>query len=234
MPTAMRLPLFLALLAGLPSLALAQTEDPPPVEAPPPPPPAATATAAPTAAPPPADPTVHRHLGFFFRADLGVGYLRSSASLGGTSESIASVSIPVGFAVGGAVAENWILAAEVWGGSGPSPRISLGGSSVSPSNSDFYLAGFGLALVHYFMPANVYLSLTPAISRLEFTFQDTSARTDYGFGAKLALGKEWWVGDHWGLGLAAEFLFALNADSGTNSPTWTSFGGGLTFSATFN
>ena len=56
----------------------------------------------------------------------------------------------------------------------------------------------------------------------------------HGFGAKLAVGKEWWVSDHWGLGLAAEAVLAITPDSGTNPPTWTTFGGGLTFSATYN
>jgi hypothetical protein len=52
------------------------------------------------------------------------------------------------------------------------------------------------------LPANIYVSIAPGISRLQLTSLGNSAETNYGFGAKLAIGKEWWVGDHWGLGVA--------------------------------
>ncbi len=210
-PRGVRTTLLLAVLAAWPSTALAQE--------------AATL---------PADPTARRHLGFFFRADLGVGYLRTSASEGGTTLSISSVAVPLGLAVGAAVAENWILAGEAWGSYGPSPQLKTSSASGTASDSDFYLTGFGLAVVHYFMPANVYLSLTPGVTRLSFQSGGSTGQTELGFGAKLAVGKEWWVGDHWGLGIAVEALFGLNADQGAGSPTWTTLGGGLIFSATYN
>jgi len=178
--------------------------------------------------------TAHRHLGVFFRADIGVGYLRSSTSQNGSTESISSVSLPLAVAVGGAVSENWILGAELWFAYGPSPKITVDSSSASPPDSNVFLGNLGLLVVHYFMPANIYLSFAPGVSRLQFGFQGNTARTNYGFGAKLAVGKEWWVSDHWGLGIAVEGLFAINQDSGSSPPTWTTFGGGLTFSATFN
>ena len=182
----------------------------------------------------PVESTAHRHLGFFLRADLGAGYLHSRASQSGATESVSSVSIPLGLALGAAVAENWILGAELWFAYGPTPSISLNSTSTSPSDSRVFLGNLGLAVVHYFMPANVYVSLAPGVSRVELTLQGNTARTSYGFGGKLAVGKEWWVSDHWGIGLAIEALFAINQDSGTNPPTWTTLGGGLTFSATFN
>lgn len=184
--------------------------------------------------PGPVDSTAHRHVGFFFRADLGVGYLHSSAEQGGTGETVSSVSVPLALAVGGAVAENWILGAELWFADGPAPRITLGSASASPPSSSVFLGNLGLVVVHYFMPLNVYVSLAPGISRLELSSQGSTAHTNYGFGTKLALGKEWWVASHVGIGVAVEALFAINQDSGTNPPTWTTFGGGLTFSATFN
>ena len=70
---------------------------------------------------PPVESTAHRHLGFFFRADLGVGYLSSSAHASdGPFPPVSGVFGPLGLAVGGAVAENWILAGELWGGFSPS------------------------------------------------------------------------------------------------------------------
>jgi len=224
----MRVPLLLAVLVVLPSPALAQDVDGSALPTSPGP---ITPASSPT---PPADPTAHRHLGFFFRADVGVGYVWSGASEGGTTVSVSSIAVPVGFAVGGAVAENWILAGEGWGSYGPSPRLKFGSSSASASDTEFYVTGFGLAVVHYFMPANVYLSLTPGVSRLTSQSGGSTGQTQLGFGAKLAVGKEWWVSDHWGLGIAVEALFALNNDQGAGAPAWTTLGGGLTFSATYN
>ena len=207
----MRLPTLMMVLAILPSAALAQGEDVPA-----------------------ADPTAHRHVGFYVHVEAGVGYLRSSASVSGTTVAISSVSIPIAVSLGGAVTENWILAGEAWGSYGPTPKMSAGSSPASVSDTDFYLSGFGLAVVHYIMPANVFLSLTPGVTRISIESGGTKEQTELGFGAKLALGKEWWVSDHWGLGLAVHGTFGLNSDQGSGTPTWTTLAGGVTSSAIWN
>lgn len=53
-----------------------------------------------------------------------------------------------------------------------------------------------------------------------------------GFGGRVALGREWFVGDSWGLGTAAGISFASNAD--TNHATLTTWTFGLSFTATYN
>src|SRR5262249_56674629 len=83
---------------------------------------------APLAPAPEVDPTAHRHLGFFFHLDVGGGYFYSSAGTG-TGVSISGPAAPLGLAVGGAVAENWIVAGELWGSLAPNPKVSYGGSS---------------------------------------------------------------------------------------------------------
>ena len=62
----------------------------------------------------------------------------------------------------------------------------------------------------------------------------TSNDTNWGFGLRAALGKEWWVSDHWGLGIAGHVSLTVNQDSGTNPPTWTGLGATVAFSATYN
>jgi hypothetical protein len=183
---------------------------------------------------PAADPTVHRHLGFFLRLDGGLGYMGSSTSMGGVNASMAGVAIPFGIAIGGAVAENFILAGDLWGTVAVAPSFTLGGQTTSASKSSFSLGGFGLNLTYYFMPGNIYISVTPSIVALSIKSSDTTSNSQAGFGTKFGLGKEWWVGDHWGLGLAAQFFLGINQDTGTNPPTWTTLGGGPAFSATYN
>jgi hypothetical protein len=62
----------------------------------------------------------------------------------------------------------------------------------------------------------------------------SDASTNWGFGARAALGKEWWVSDHWGLGLVGHLSMSFNQDQGTNPPTWTSWAFTAAFSATYN
>lgn len=172
--------------------------------------------------PVPAESTVHRHLGFFFRADIGVGYLSSSTG-GAPQLTLNGASVPLGLAVGGAIAEDWILAGEIWGGFLP--------KSVNGVSQTLFVYGYSLAVVHYFMPANVYLSFAPGITRLTLETGNTASSTSWGPGGKLAVGKEWWVGDHWGLGVAAEVFLTFNKDGDTNR---TTVAPGLTFTATYN
>jgi len=205
-----RASLLVVSLLVVPTLALAQ-------ESPPPPPPTEAVGS-----------TVHRHLGFYFHVDIGPGYLTTSASHNGFSASASGASVLVSLAAGGAVAEDWILAGELWGAAAPSPT----GAS---SSTTIGLSGVGLQVAHDFMPANLFFSLTPSVTVLSINNgSDTVGRTQVGFGAKLAFGKEWWAGDHWGLGLAAQGFFGVNKDQGTDAPTWSTFGGGLVFSATYN
>ena len=172
----------------------------------------------------PAESTVHRHLGFFFRADIGVGYVHSSSSSSdGPQPSVSAASVPIGLAVGGAIFEDWIFAGELWGAAAPQTTNGM--------RQGLLVYGYAVAVVHYFMPANVYVSLAPGISRLTFVIADVGVNSDWGPGLKLAIGKEWWVGDHWGLGVAAECLLSFNRDGGAPR---TTVAPGLTFSATFN
>jgi hypothetical protein len=188
---------------------------------PPPPPPA-----------PPVDPTAHRHLGFALRLDGGIGYTGASAS--DIDASIKGVSGSFGLVVGAAVTENFIIGGDVWDTVVFSPTFSQGGISVSGTDTSMALVGFGLNLTYYFMPANVYLSASPSLTTLNLSGSGTTGSTETGFGMKIGLGKEWWVADHWGLGLAGQFFFSTNKDKGTNPPTWSTLAGGLAFSATYN
>jgi hypothetical protein len=175
--------------------------------------------------------TVHRHLGFYLHLDIGVGYLSSSPSQPSGASSVSGAALPFSIVIGGAVAEDWILAGDLWAAAGPSPSGSSWGNTA--------FGGLGFNVTHYFMPANVYISLTPSFTSLVFDtnqgYQNFADRAATGFGVKVAVGKEWWVSDHWGLGVAAQGYFAANKGNGIAAGTnWTTWGGGFVFSATYN
>ncbi len=84
------------------------------------------------------------------------------------------------------------------------------------------------------MPVNVYVSVSPSITTLSLSYGGVTESTENGFGMKIGVGKEWWVGDHWGIGVAGQFFFGSNKAKGTIQPTWNTTAGGVAFSATYN
>jgi hypothetical protein len=187
---------------------------------------------------PPRDPTINRHLGFFLRPDLGVGFMTTSEPTG-TSSGNLTVSGPAGvfgFVVGGAVAENIILGAHIYDGVVANPTVSLSsGQSGTTSNASLALYGIGPEFTYYWMPSNIYFSATIALTQMSLTANGNSNSSQVGLGSRLAVGKEWWVSDHWGLGLAGHVSSSWNQDSGSvSAPMLTTWALALAFSATYN
>jgi hypothetical protein len=189
-------------------------------------------TSSPVAA---ADATAHRHFGFFLRLDAEAGYLSSSASSNGTEASVKGPAGGLGIGIGGAIAENVILFGHLYDAIAINPTISVGTQSAGTSNTSAGTVGYGGGITWYIMPANFYLSGTVAFTRLTSTSNGSTSNTNWGPGGRVAIGTEWWVSDHWGLGIAAQLSFGFNPDSGaTNAPTWTTIAPTIAFSATFN
>jgi hypothetical protein len=187
---------------------------------------------------PPVDPTLGRHLGFFFRADLGFGFMSTSASVPGeggiTRAFIEGPAVTFGVSAGWSILENLSLAAEAWMTSAYSPVFGSAGQSVRIDDSSVDLFGMGLQVTYYLMPANIYLSVTPSLSTLSTSEANVSTSTKEGFGLKVAAGKEWWIARHWGMGVSAQFFFGSNLDAGAPGVTWTTLGGSVALSATYN
>jgi hypothetical protein len=182
--------------------------------------------------------TNHRHLGFFLRPELGLGYFSTSESQGGVTLKASGGGLNLGFAIGGAVSEDFIMGAQVWDYVVDEPEVSLtgGGFDVSgtAAGGSAGLVGYGLLLNWYFMPSNWYLAVTPSFTRVVFSDGTTDATSEWGFGVRAAVGKEWWVSDHWGLGVAGHLALSSNKDTGTDAPTLSTFCAGVSFSATYN
>jgi hypothetical protein len=210
---------------------------PPPSVAPPPPPP-----------PPPPywspyrpvriyDPTARRHVGLFLRFDFGLGYLDASTPADATLLDFRSTHGPAGefgFAMGGAIKENFILAGHFWGSWAVAPTLEPSGPTPVFSGGDFTtsLVGFGPSFDWYLMPADVYFTVTPSLTWVNFSDLSGGFQTSAGFGTRFAVGKEWWVAPHWAVGVSGWFAFSFNHESAAG--TWHTYTGGLGFSSTFN
>ena len=151
-----------------------------------------------------------------------------------------STTMAVGFHLGGAVSDHVIIAAHLFDVAVPSPTFTVtdsqGSQSMSPPNTSMAGLEFGPEFTFY-TSSNLYLSVTAAITKLSRTVngQDTNSQT--GFGGQLAVGKEWWVSDNWGIGICGQLTLSVNADqsfSNGNQPTITAVAPTLSLSATFN
>lgn len=188
---------------------------------------AATAQAQPRAG-------VRTHDGFFLQMDLGLGGFGTSAEQGGTEMELSGGAGQFSIGVGGAVTPNFILAGQLWGVSAPDPTVELNGADLGEADGTVSLSGIGVQAVYYFMPINLFISVTPSITQVSFDDGTATGETETGFGLKFAVGKEWWVSDNWAVGLNGQLAYSSNDDKGAGAPTWGTGWFGVAFSATYN
>jgi hypothetical protein len=92
----------------------------------------------------------------------------------------------------------------------PSPSLTVQGEDV-PVAKDASVTAFlfGGGFTYYFMPANFYLTGVLGAGMLSAASAESKARTsDLGVAVNFDVGKEWWVGGNWGLGLAGRFHYS--------------------------
>jgi hypothetical protein len=180
------------------------------------------------------DPLERRHLGFYFRPDLGVGYMAMTEPTQFGDLTISGPAGVFGLHVGGALQENIILGVHLYDAVMQNPTVSLGGQSRTANGSQAGLFAIGPELTVYFAPANVYVSATLALSRVTADVNGQSVSTEAGVASRVSLGKEWWVSSHWGLGLVGHLDLSRNQDGGSGAPMMQTVAGSLAFSATYN
>jgi hypothetical protein len=183
-----------------------------------------------------ADDRYHKHLGLFLRLDGGGGYLKSATTFNGSNGSLSGPAGSFGFSLGGNVIEDLSIFGHLGISIVANPSNTLPGAAAT-SDSTLNFVSVGPGVNYYFTPYNFYVSGMVLVTRLTTTVNGTSGSTNAGFGAKVAIGKEWWVADHWGIGVAGQFTFGSNQDRdiGTaKGPTWTTITPALAFSASFN
>ena len=208
-------------------------QQPPPGYAPPP-----AAYAPPPGYAPPPPPPQNVHDGFYLRLHLGAGY----AHMGGTDaygSELAFVGAggSFGIALGGTIMPNLIIFGNLFGVTLTDPDVEINGTPYGSANGSTTIAGIGPGIAYYFDPFNVYVSGT--IAAMQFQASDPNQNTTYtsntGFGFQGMVGKEWWVSQDWGVGVAGEVL-ATGGMKDKNDPTikWGGTSFALVFSATYN
>lgn len=170
--------------------------------APPPPPPPSRATVLPVpdSTAEAAEPYTgaHRHDGFFLRLAVGagIGGLHSDGDddWGGGGH--------FSFDIGASPIDNFVLHFRT-------AQHAFALNEASRPWDFATVSAWGIGGTWYFMPQNIYLTGSlgfAALNLLDVDGRDVSDG-DGGFGCGLDVGKEWWVSDNWGLGIAGRLHY---------------------------
>ena len=183
----------------------------------------------------------HTHDGFFLNLALGFGYQSFTYDANKATYDMEAngVSSEFDLKLGGAIAPNTLLHATILGvtntGEIEGKRDGKKVTSTSDRSEGLSLLGIG---VTYYLPENIFFSGT--IGLAAFNLQDNTdkdnditGQTENGFGVQLAVGKEWWVSDNWGLGVSAALTYGAAADKDDMGDA-SAYGINILFSATFN
>jgi hypothetical protein len=172
-----------------------------------------------------ADESANRHDGFMLRLTLGFGYgnlgqeATAPAALGGDSAESDAGGLAGTFSVdlGGAVSDSITIHARLSDLVIVDPDVTINGQDAGTAE-DVSLAAFLLApaITFYAMPANVYGTLAVGASWVRSDVNDREVdSSEVGLGLNVDVGKEWWVGDQWGLGIAGRFWLTATTETDT-------------------
>lgn len=175
------------------------------------------------------------HDGFFIRLAPGLGVSSFSEKLGGDKIELDGMSGLFNFAIGGAIAENLILQLDISSLNISDPDVTFNGQDQGSLDGDSSTSLVGVGLTYYF-PSNFYLTGAVGVAKSKIETNGQTGETDSGYGINLMVGKEWWVSENWGLGVAGQLLYTSCPDKPINGVkgdvNTTSVG--LLFSATYN
>jgi hypothetical protein len=179
-------------------------------------------------------PGAYVHDGFYLRLNAGIGGTVFQAS--DVDLKVSGVGGMLSIAAGGAIAPNLILYGEFLADISGNPDVKLGNTSFNTDGISAGVIGLGGGVAYYFMPVNIYISATVSAARLSVSDSDGEiAHSPWGIGGSVMVGKEWWVSDNWGLGVALHLYGGRINDTVMDTDVTWSFGAiALAFSATYN
>jgi hypothetical protein len=170
--------------------------------------------------------------GFFLRLSAGAGYAQTEFGDPATMKYFGSCG-DFNFAVGGIVLRNFAVHGSLLVWPILDPTVEAGGDSEKLSGS-LTLSAVGVGITYYIMPINIYISPSAGIGRLTLELGGSTGDTEMGPIFDFTLGKEWWVGGSWGLGVAGTVGYHSVPESENIDVNWEGYSIGVRFSATLN
>jgi hypothetical protein len=174
------------------------------------------------------EPGARTHDGFFLSISPGLAFGESKADLTEAAGSWDNVTyrgpgVLLDLKIGGALTPNLILSGDFISRSVAGPEVeTFGGTNQADEDVVLTDGTLGIGLTYYILPANVFFSGTLGVGRFVLTNptedadDDERIETNPGVSLHAKVGKEWWVSDNWGLGVAAGYGW-LGAERDENS-----------------
>ncbi len=163
------------------------------------------------------------HDGFYLQADLGVGYLSSSAEVGATKASYSGITTPFAFLLGGTVGPV-VIGGGFFGDRAASPKATydVGGSTGSQDLTDVTMTLIGIGVFADIYPdvhGGFHIQPFLGWGGLDFSYQGYSGNSPTGTVLALGAGYDWWVGDEWSIGVMGRLAYAPLKLEGTSYNT---------------
>ena len=170
------------------------------------------------------------HDGFFLRLNIGP----SVANVFRRDYRWSGVGLDMGVSIGGSVVENFALHADFHTTLLPNPTERSMGRK-HEFNADIVFESMGLGATYHIMPINLFVAASGGIGVLAFE-DDYGDSKDTGAGLALGgmVGKEWWVGTDWGLGIAGQVRYVRVRDYLYDHARLNGLALSILFSATYN
>jgi hypothetical protein len=177
------------------------------------------------------------HDGFFFRAHLGFGSGEVVYEDFFPGEDLVFTGLTGLFSLqlGFAIVDNVIIHGLLTSYAMQDPDVELGGASASTTDTEISIFELGVGMTLYAMPSNFYFSASLTFPEATLTIDNTEGSSDTGMGVYAAIGKEWWVSENWGLGIALFVHYGVMPDQPPyEDHDIKSLIFGIAFSATYN
>ena len=183
------------------------------------------------------DDTAHKHDGFFLRFSTGIGRTISGERIEREEFTLDGFSGNSTIGIGYAITEEMIPNLVIFGSTVQDPIVKVDGKEIGEADAEITISNIGIGTTHYFMPSNVYVSTSFALANGIVKTEEEELETDIGMGINLSIGKEWWVSDNWGIGVAAQLSTTVIPDKNLTTGEELELRTrsiGILFSATFN
>lgn len=171
------------------------------------------------------------HDGLFVRVTPGVSGAAASTTVDDAELTVRGAAGRLGLSLGASISPRVVVSAELIGQAVLGPEVVSDDQTHETDDDVSWGVSYAGAGASYYFPSNFYLSGSAGALIMTLETPEMDSETDLGFGAKLAVGQEWWVSRDWGLGLAAELLAGSVPDGDTD---WGVATLGLALSATYN
>ena len=183
----------------------------------------------------------HEHDGFYL--SLNGGLALGTITLDATNGNYKKMEVSGGgyqydLKIGYVLSEeaSLILSFDILENIIPSPIVTFDG--VSPSSGTMLYAGdaiVGFGLTKYFMPANIFINVMVGEGMFSVNISNKVYSSQKGLGYQLKCGKEWWVLDNWGIGVAAGVGYlSANDNPDASNPSYSEKYSTTTFFVVFN